>query len=114
MIHAVKDVFQRGIIKMTGQLSVMGGTDDAGFFTDNQHDGIGSLGNAESGAMSGAEIAADGTGFTEREEAGTGDDACITDNDCTVVQRGVGLEDVFQQGSRDDAVQPGTGLDDFF
>ena len=99
---------------MTGQFSIVGRTDDAGFLTDDQHNGIGGLGNAESGTVPGTEVAADGTGFTEREEAGTGDDACITDNDCTVVQRGVGLEDVFQQGSRDDAVQPGTGLDDFF
>lgn len=99
---------------MTGQFSIVGRTDDTGFLTDDQNNGIGGLGNAECGTVSGTKVTADGTGFTEREEAGTGDDAGITDNDCTVVQRGVGFEDVFQQRSRDDTVQLGTGLDDFF
>ena len=67
--------------------------DLAGFFGDDDRDGVRFLAEAEASAVAEAEVAVEVLALGERENAGGGDDAVAAEDQPSIVQHRLGLEE---------------------
>lgn len=108
MINAFENLAQPFGVQMAAQLAAAGHTDDAVFFADDEDGSVRIFTDAQGGAVAGAQVMTDGIRVAERQDTRGGSDSCIADDDCAVVQRCIGLKNIFEQTGGNLRVQGST------
>jgi len=96
---------------VTGQLAGAGNGNDARLFRNDEHHGIGGFADANGRAVAGAQLVADARALRQRQDAGAGHDPGAADHHSAIVQGGVGLKDILQQGGGNLAINADAGFD---
>lgn len=84
--------------------------DLAGFFGDDDADGVGVFGEAEACAVAEAEVALEVFALAEGEDAAGGDDAGAAEDDAAVMEDGFGVEEGEEEFGGEAGVNFDTGL----
>jgi len=99
-------------LELADEFAAFSDADVAGFFGDDDDDGVGFLAHADGGAVSAAEFLLEFAAFREGELDAGVSDATVADDDTQVVQRGIGPEDGVEQARGEVGVDAGAALRD--
>ena len=97
-------------VKIAFNLGPMADGDDAGFFADNDDDGVGFLAQSESGPMSNAQSAIQIDPLTDRKHTSRRDNPVIADDQAAIVERGFWEKDTHGQLPGEVAIDGDAGL----
>ena len=99
------------LVQMADEPAALGHGDDARLLGDDEHLRIRNFAHAQTRAVARTQIAPHARGIRQAQQTGRRDHAVAANHHRAVVQRGVRLEDVFDQRLGDDAVHAGAGGD---
>lgn len=96
--------------EVSDESAVFGDGDDAGFFADDDDDGVGVFGEAEGGAVPGAEVLGQVAAFGEGELDASGGEFALSDDDAHIVEDGAGPKDGVEEFDGEVGVDGGAGI----